>query len=89
MPAVKSLALPKDMDNVILRFGAGTVGEPVYRVGDTGEFLVYVPRLRAPFTVVLRRTLEAEDDEGAADFPAWRAALAGALTTAGIGIEDA
>jgi len=91
-PDLPAVVLAGDVagdEPVTLRFGAGTVGEPVYRIADTGEFLVYVPRLRAPFTVVLRRTLEAEDDEGAADFPAWRAALAAALTTAGIAIDDA
>src|SRR3989454_3093636 len=56
---------------VVLRCAAAVCGQPVYRLTDTGEFLVYALRLRAPLPVLLRRNLEAEDDERAPAYPAW------------------
>jgi len=88
-PDLPAVVCAADTDDpVTLRFDASAIDAPVHRLSDSGEFLVYVPCLRAPFRVVLRAALAADDDEGAAEFPAWRAGLATALASAGIGVDD-
>jgi len=89
LPAVLLLGAAPPDEPVMLRFPSGACGEPVYRLADTGEFLVYAPRLRAPFTVLLRPTFETEDDEDTGAYPAWRAALAVALGAANVPVEEA
>jgi len=89
LPAVLLLGEAPPDEPVMLRFQSGAFGQPAYRLADTGEFLVYAPRLRAPFTVLLRPTLDTEDDEGAGAYPAWHAALAAALATANVPVEEA
>ena len=89
LPAVLLLGAAPPDEPVMLRFPSGACGEPVYRLADTGEFLVYAPRLRAPFTVLLRPTFETEDDEDTRAYPAWRAALAVALGAVNVPVEEA
>jgi len=89
LPAVLLLAEPPADEPVVLRCAASTRGQALYRLTDTGEFLVYAPRLRVPLTVVLRRIPADEDDDAAPVDPAWHTALRAALTAAGVPVEDA
>jgi hypothetical protein len=52
LPAVVLRAEAPEDEPVLLRFAPGAVALPVFRLADTGERLVYTPRLRAAFTVV-------------------------------------
>src|SRR3989442_1540965 len=88
-PPSEAEALAPRGEPVVPGCAAGVCGQRFYRLTATGEFLVYALRLRAPLTILLRRTLEGEDDEAAPVYPAWRSALAAALTAAGVPLEDA
>jgi len=87
-PALPAVVLqgehPHD-EPVVLRLAGSTLPAPLYRLEDTGEFLVYVSLLRAPVTVVLAPQLDADLLEDAAvDYPRYRDDLRTALTAAGI-----
>lgn len=86
LPAVGLRAEPPDDEPVALRIG-GPLGAPVHRLADTDDYLVYVPRLRAPVVAVVRTALAADDTEGVADWTAYRDALADALRAAGLAVE--
>jgi len=88
LPAVVLQGEAPPDEPVVLRCSAAMRGQPIYRLADTGEVLVYAPRLRAPFTVLLRDTSAGEDDDAPLD-PAWRTALGAALAAAGVPVEDA
>jgi hypothetical protein len=84
LPAVVLLTEPPADEPVVLRLSASTRNVPVYRLAETGEHLVYVARLRAPFRVAVQSALEADDTEGIADFDAYCAEVVAALRAAGI-----
>jgi hypothetical protein len=84
LPAVTLLADPPD-EPILLRFAPGTLPPAVFRLRDTGEHLVHVPLLRAPFEVVLPQVLDPDEvGEIPLDHPRYRAQLVEAL--AGVGL---
>lgn len=80
LPAVPLDSTPTEADPLLLRWSAADVPPAVFRLDDTGAILVHVPRLVAPFTVVLPETLD-EDELGevSVDHPRYRRELADAL----------
>jgi len=92
LPAVVLSQDPPGDEPAALRFPGGSFPAPVHRLWATGEHLVYVRRLRAPF--VVRLATAAADDEqrrletSPAEDTRRRAELGRALTAAGIPVED-
>jgi hypothetical protein len=79
LPAIALTAGPPE-EAVTLRFAAATLPAPLCRVVGSGEFLLHLARLRAPFTVVVRGALDdAEREAIPVDWPAYRRALVAAL----------
>jgi hypothetical protein len=92
LPAV-TLAGERPADEpVALRLPAATLPAPVYRLADTGEYLVYVPRLRAPLAALLSPELRIDEqlrvESAPADYERYRADLRAALAAAGVTVED-
>lgn len=85
LPAVPLDTAPTGADPVLLRWAHADLPPAVFRRDATGEILVHVPRLIAPFAVVLPTTLD-EDELGevSVDHPRYRAELIGAFAAAGI-----
>jgi hypothetical protein len=93
LPAV-TLAGERPADEPLaLRLPAATLKAPVYRLADTGEYLVYIPRLRAPLAVLLSTELRIDEqlrvESAPSDYERYRADLRAALVAAGITVEDA
>ena len=89
LPAVVLESEPAPDEPAVLRLATATLGVPVYQLEATGEHLVYAARLRAPFTVVLARTLDPEAVESTPlDYQRWRAGIADAMTAAGIAFDE-
>src|SRR5207249_10312902 len=88
LPAVLLQGEAPPDEPIVLRCRAGAAGPGVYRLTDTGEFLVYALRLRVPLAVLLRHTPADEDDDTGRVDPGWGAALGAALTAAGVPVED-
>lgn len=86
LPAVPLDTAPTGADPVLLRWAHADLPPAVFRRDATGELLVHVPRLIAPFTVVLPTTLD-EDELGelSVDHQRYRAELVDAFAAAGIG----
>ncbi len=84
LPAVVLAPGPPE-DAVTLRFAAAALPAPLCRVVDSGEFLLHLARLRAPFTVVVRRRLDDADREAIpVDWPTYRGGLLAALAAHGL-----
>src|SRR5712691_10734223 len=67
---------------------ASALPVPTYRLADTGDYLAYAPRLRAPFDVLLAADLPAgETDATPFDWPHYRHELTAALGAAGVAVE--
>ena len=81
------LSIPRLQGTVVLAFDGTRLPAPAFRHVETGTWLLYAPRVRAPFTVELAGTLDL--DAAPADYPAFRDALAGALRAAGFTVNDA
>ncbi len=89
LPAVVLSAEPPPGDPVVLRLAAAGAPAPVCRLTDTGDYLIHVERLRAPFTVLLAATLaEDELEETPVDYPGYRRELAAALAGLGLVVEN-
>ena len=79
---------PPEDDPVVLRLLAPALLVPTYRLADTGDYLAYSPRLRAPFDVLLAADLPAvETDATPFDWPRYRHELTAALGAAGVPVE--
>jgi len=79
---------PPADDPVVLRLLASALPVPTYRLADTGDYLAYSPRLRAPFDVLLAADLPAgETDATPFDWPRYRHELTAALGAAGVPVE--
>jgi hypothetical protein len=90
LPAVVLAAEPPADEPVVLQL-PGAALPPTYRLVDTGELLVYVPRLRVPGLSILLAPALAEDEQRRVEIPAeewraWRAELAQAVAAAGIAL---
>jgi hypothetical protein len=85
LPAVPLDTEPAGADPLLLRWSASDLPRAVFRLDETGAIVVHVPRLVAPFTVVLPATLD-EDELGevSVDHPRYRAELVDALAAVGI-----
>jgi hypothetical protein len=89
LPAVALSPGPPE-EAVTLRFAAAVLPTPLCRVVDSGAFLLHLARLRAPFTVVVRRALDEADREGLpVDWPTYRRELRAALAARGLAAADA
>jgi hypothetical protein len=85
LPAVALLREPPGADPVLLRFAGDGLPPAVFVVVDADEHLVHVPRLRAPFAVVLPPELDPDElGEISVDHAAYRAELAAALAARGV-----
>lgn len=85
LPAVVLTAEPPADEPLLLRLAAADAPHVVHRLADSGEYLVHLPALRAPFETVLRTAPESDEIEtGLADFDAWRDGVAAALAVAGV-----
>ena len=88
LPAVALTAEPPPGEPIVLRLPAGAAPAPVCRLADTGDYLVHVGRLRGPFTVLLRATLDPDTlEETPVDYPSYRAEILAALSALGIPVE--
>ena len=92
LPAVVLSAEPPLDEAIILRLESlPTV--PVYRLGESNEYLIYTPRLRASPVVVLAPSLPTDEqlrlEVSPEDYIRYRNELAGALTAAGATIDTA
>ena len=89
LPAVVLQADAPADEPLALRLSAGGIAVPVYRLVETGEYLTYVPRLRAPMDVLLARALGPDALESAPlDYARYREELAAALVAAAIPFID-
>ena len=86
-PALPAVVLQGERpcdEPVVLCLTGSALPAPLYRLQDTGEFLVYVPRLWVPTTVELAPRLDPGLlEEAAVDYPRYRDDLRAALTAAG------
>jgi len=90
LPAVALTAEPPPDEPIVLRFPSATLPAPVCRLADTGDYLIHVERLRGPFTILLRATLDPDTaEETPVDYPSYRAELRAALSLLGISVETA
>jgi hypothetical protein len=88
LPAVALTAEPPAGEPIVLRLPAGAAPAPICRLADTGDYLVHVERLRGPFTVLLRATLDPDTtEEVPVDYPTYRAEILAALSALGIPVE--
>ncbi len=91
-PAIPAVMFEGDLpldEPVVLRVAAGALPLPVYRLLDAGQYLVYAPRVRPRFEVLLATALDATALESApVDYARYRVELAAAFGAAGIGFED-
>jgi hypothetical protein len=83
LPAVVLRPEPPRDEPLAIALEAGALRDPVFRLVDTDEHLVYTARLRAPFGVVVAPELPADDDDPAS-YLDWRPALLAALAAAGL-----
>ena len=91
LPAVVLTAVPPADDPVVLRLPGARL-PPVYRLADTGELLVYTPRLRVPELSALLAVALPDEEQRRVEIPAgewseWRSELARTLARSGIRIE--
>ncbi len=87
LPAVPLDTTPPLADPVLLRWSQGDVPPAVFRLDATDAILVHVPRLTAPFAVVLPAQLDDDElGEVSLDHPRYRAELIAALADAGIAV---
>jgi hypothetical protein len=83
LPAVALSAAPPAAEPLVLRFPGPMLPPAVYRVADSEELLVHVPRLAVPFRVVVPAALDPEElGEITVDWPPYRASLLAALRDA-------
>jgi hypothetical protein len=86
LAAVTLKAEPPADEPVVLRFAR--IELPVYLLSEPGDFLVYTPRLRAPFVVLLAPDAGDEQPRVEIDFARWRAELRAALGARGVPVGD-
>jgi len=85
LPAVELLDERPPADPVIARFSAGWLPPAVFRLSESGTYLVHVPVLRAPFEVLVAESLDPEElGEITVDHAAYRDDLLAALRHAEI-----
>ena len=90
LPAVELLDEPPPADPLIARFSAGWLPPAVFRLSESGTYLVHVPVLRAPFEVLVAKSLDPEElGEITVDHAAYRDALLTALRYAEIAVGAA
>ena len=86
-PELPAVALAAEIDGgspVLLRFDGHELPGAVFRLRPSGQLLVHVLVLRAPFEVVLPETLDADElGEISLDHPRYRRLLADALAARG------
>lgn len=86
--AVVLRAEPPLDEPLVLRVAAGALGLPFYRLTETGEYLLYTSRLRAPLSARLAHALdEGEIESSPLDYGRYRAELAAALAAAGVPVD--
>ena len=92
LPAVV-LGADAPEDPVVLRLAAEDVRGPLHRLADSGEYLVHVPRLRAPLTVAIAADFAPDEqlrvELAPEDYARHRDALAAALAAAGVAVDVA
>lgn len=92
LPAVVLSAEPPLEEAIVLRLES-LPPVPVYRLGESDEYLAYTPRLHASPVVVLAPSLPTDEqlrlEVSPEDYARYRGELAGALTAAGITLDTA
>ena len=84
LPAVPLASEPDGASPVLLRFEPGELPHAVFRLRLSGQMLVHVPVLRAPFDVVLPESLDPDElGEVSLDHPRYRESLVAALGAQG------
>jgi hypothetical protein len=89
LPAVVLHDTPPADEPVLFRLAPAALPLPVYRLAETGEYLVYAPSLRAPLVVRIAARPPDQQERLEFDFAAYRDELAAALTAAGVRVESA
>ena len=90
LPAVELLDEPPPADPLIARFSAGWLPPAVFRLSESGTYLVHVPVLRAPFEVLVAESLDPEElGEITVDQGAYRDDLLAALQRAKVAVGAA
>ena len=90
LPAVAVFVAAPVSDPVSLRYDPGVLPPAVFRMRDTGELLIHVPVLRAPFAVQVASALDLDEvGEIAVDFAGYRASLQESLDRLGLPVQSA
>jgi hypothetical protein len=85
LTAVALEAAPPADEPILACFEAAALRLPLCRLVETGLYLAYVPRLRAPLRVILSETAP-EDESLPADFARYREDLRAALHARGVSL---
>jgi hypothetical protein len=92
LPAVV-LGATMPEEPVVLRLAAEDVRGPLHRLAESGEYLVHVPRLRAPLTVAIAADFAPDEqlrlELAPEDYARHRDALVAALAAAGVAVDVA
>ena len=90
LPAVELLDERPLADPIMVRFAPGSLPPAVFRLIESGTHLVHVPVLRAPFEVLVAKSLDPEElGEITLDHAAYRDDLLAALRHAEIAVGAA
>jgi len=88
LAAVPLQGQPSADGPLVLRLLVAALPAPVYRLTHTGDYLVYAPRPRAPFDVLLAAELPPDEvDVAPSDYLRYRDELTATLAAAGVPVE--
>ena len=88
LTAVQLQGAPSGEAPLVLRLRAAAMPAPAYRLAHTGDYLAFVPRLRAPFDVLLATEVPPDEvDVAPSDYRRYRDELSARLAAAGVQLE--